>query len=544
MLLAVVLAAQTAIAADVLTYKNDNARTGQQLDETTLGPNDVNVADFGKLFRHPVDGALYAQPLVMSGVSIPGEGTRKVVFVATEHDSVYAFDADDATGANADPLWQVGFLANAPSGVVVTTVPSSDVGTDDLAPEIGITSTPVIDPATGTLDVEALTKEVSADGTSYVHRLHALDVATGAEKLGGPVVITALASGVGVGADSDGHVGFDPLWEFNRPALLLSQGVVYIAFGSHGDALPSHGWILGYDAATLRQMASFNTTPDGGLGSIWMSGGGPAADATGAIYAITGNGTFDLTSGGRDCASTFLKVATGPSGLVLVDYFTPSNQEALSSQDLDLGSGGVMLLPDTSGSPVHLAVGAGKDGTIFLLNRDSLGRFSPAGDAVLQALHGVLNGCFSTPAMLGDTVFFGGSDYTSGSLVALKLSSGLLTEHPISQASATFAFPGVNPSVSASGSGNGIVWVIENASPAVLHAYRATDLGQELYTSRLAPDGADQPGAGVKFAVPTICNGKVYVGTQSELAVYGLHPPTARVRKQLHSGTPAALGLR
>ncbi len=535
--LAVLVSARAVVAGDVLTYKNDNARTGQQLHETALTPDTVNVAAFGKLFSYPVDGATYSQPLVMSAVVVPGKGTYDVVFVATEHDSVYAFDA---AGVEAEPLWHVSFLDNPPPGVVVSTVPSADVGTDDIAPEIGITSTPVIDPATGTLYVEALTKEESADGPRYVHRLHALDVSTGAEKLGGPVVISAVVTGTGSGADAKGHVYFDPLWEFNRPALLLSGGVVYIAFGAHADTLPSHGWILGYDAGTLRQVATFNTTPDGSLGSVWMSGGGPAADAAGTIFVITANGTFDLASGGRDSGDSFLKLTPRRMGLLLSDYFTPFDQAILSSQDLDLGSGGVMLLPDTPGSQAHLAVGASKDGTIYLVNRNRLGGYSTTSDAVVQEVRGLLNGCFSTPAVLGERLFFGASDYNGGNLFALDRSGGVLAERPASQAGAYFGYPGVNPSVSADGSHGGIVWAIENASPAVLHAYLASDLGRELYSSSQAADGSDQPGDGVKFAVPTVWNGNVYVGTQTELAAYGLRSAGHLARKQLTEAPPPA----
>jgi hypothetical protein len=532
---ALLCSASAAVAGDVLTYKNDNARTGQQLQETVLTPDTVNVADFGKLASEPVDGAIYAQPLVMATVAVPGKGTFDIVFVATEHDSVYAFDA---AGNEAEPLWHVSFLDNPPPGFAVSTVPAADVGTDDVAPEIGITSTPVIDPATGTLYVEALTKEVAADGPHYVHRLHALDVNSGAEKFGGPVVISAAVGGSG--ADADGQVSFDPLWEFNRPALLLSGGVVYIAFGSHGDALPSHGWLFGYDAGTLRQTAALNTTPDGSLGSIWMSGGGPAADETGSVFVITANGTFDLASGGRDLGESFLKLAPEPSGLVLTSYFTPFNQAMLNSQDLDLGSGGVMLLPASADSKTRLVVGAGKEGTIYLLNRNALGGYSTIADAVVQALPGILDGCFSTPSVLGDTLFFGASSYDGGNLVALTLSDGRLGGYPTSQAPEYFGYPGVNPSVSTDGSGNGIVWVIENAAPAVLHAYLASDLGRELYSSARRAAGSDQPGDGVKFVAPTIWGGHVYVGTQTELAIYGMRSARHLARRQLTSTVSAA----
>ena len=530
--IAAVLAGTPAAGADVLTYHDDNARTGGQLDETELSPATVNAARFGKLYSQTVDGAVYAQPLVSSRVSIAGRGATDVVFVATEHDSVYAFDADGEPGSNAGPLWHHSFLDNPPIGVTVTPIPAADVATDDLAPEIGITSTPVIDPASGTLYVEAATKEVSGTLTRYVQRLHALDLATGAEKLGRPVEISAVANGTGSGADASARIAFDPRWEFNRAALLLSRGVVFVAFASHADALPSHGWVLGYDAATLSQVAVFNTTPDGILGTIWMSGGGPAADQAGNVFVVTGNGTFDFAGGGRDLADSFLKLTPDAGGLALADYFTPFNQDVLAASDLDLGSGGVVLLPDRPAGKVPLAVGAGKDGTIYLLDRDRLGGYTPTGDAVIQEVQGILNGSFCTPAVLGDTVYIGSSNYDGGSLLAFDLSSGVLSSSPTSEASEYFPFPGVNPSVSADGSSDGIVWVIEHAEPAVLHAYLAADLGRELYNSDQAHDGRDRPGAGVKFAVPTVANGRVYVGTKTELAVYGLRSASYLARKR------------
>jgi len=289
-------------SVNVLTYHNDNARTGQNTNETILTPTVVSSANFGKIFSHDVDGYVYAQPLVMTGVNIPGKGTHNVLYVATEHDSVYAFDADNDAGANAAPLWQVSFIN---PGVGVTTAGVSDVNCEELVPETGITSTPAIDPASGTIYLEAKTKETSNGVTAFYHRLHALDVTTGAEKFGGPVVIQASVPGNGDGSDGSGHVPFNPLKQLNRSALLLSGGVVYIGSASHCDNGPYHGWLLGYDAQTLDLATDFNTTANGSAGGIWMSGGGPATDADGNVYLITGNGTFDPSSQGYAFGNSF-----------------------------------------------------------------------------------------------------------------------------------------------------------------------------------------------------------------------------------------------
>src|SRR5262245_6516764 len=339
----------------VLTYHNDVARTGQNLEETILTPTALSMASFGKLFSQSVDGYVYAQPLYLSGVAVPGKGARNVVYVCTEHDSAYAFDADTNAGGSSAPLWKVSFIN---PGAGVTTVPTGDVGSPDLVPEIGITSTPVIDPSTGTIYIEAKTKTVSNGITTYQHRLHALDAATGMDRHA-PVLITASVRGTGDGNDGNGNVPFNALRQMNRPGLLLSKGIVYIAYASHGDNGPYHGWVIGYDSQTLVRVRVFNTTPNGGLGGIWQGGGGPAVDPAGNIYFITGNGTFSASSGGTDYGDSFVKLST-VSGLAVADYFTPFNQADLSNRDADLGSGGALVLPDQPGTHPHLVVGAGK----------------------------------------------------------------------------------------------------------------------------------------------------------------------------------------
>jgi len=526
----------SARAASVLTNRNDNARSGLNPDEQVLTPATVSAATFGMIFSHPVDGAVYAQPLVMTGVSVLNQGTHNVVFVATEHDSVYAFDADNALGLNAAPLWRRSLLNDAPAGTMAAPVPSEDVGTPDLSPEIGITSTPVIDPVTGTLYTVAKTKEVSATGTSYLQRLHALDVGSGAEKFGGPVVISASVNGAGAGTDGSGHVPFIALRELNRPGLLLLNGIVYIAFGSHGDVPPTHGWLLGYDAATLQQVAVLNLTPNGNLGSIWMSGCGPAADQQGNIFVSTGNGDYDLSTGGVEAGDSDLRLQPGAGGIAIADYFTPTNQVTLSDLDLDLGSGGILLLPDQPTEPKHLAVQCGKEGRIYVLDRDNMGHFNAAGDNVVQSFK-ALPSCYSTPVFFNDTLFYGPGDGASQGLSAFGFAGGQFTTAAVSQAATGFPYPGVSPVVSANGSSNGVLWVIEPSLPAVLHAYLPADLSQELYDSNQAEGGADHPGDGVKFAVPTVCNGKVYVGTQNGVYVYGLRPQVRRARRVVHRGS-------
>ena len=475
----------------VLTNRNDNGRTGQNLKETILTPANVNAATFGKLFSYPVDGYVYAQPLYVSNLTIAGRGARNVVFVATQHNSVYAFDADDSSiGA----LWQRSFI-DAANGV--TTVPAEDVGSDDILPEIGITSTPVIDPESGTIYIVAKTKEIGDGNLHYVQRLHALDIATGAEKFGGPATIadTILVGdasylyvsgpsvpGTGDGSDDGSTVLFNALRQMNRPALLLLNGVVYSSWGSHGDLRPTHGWMLGHDAHTLALVDVFNTTANGGLGSIWMSGAGPSADAAGNIYVSTGNGTFALTGeSSPGYGNSVLKIATA-GGLHVIDSFTPWNQDTLSDLDKDLGSGGVMLIPDQPGAHPHMMITGGKSGAIYLIDRDHLGGFQSCGpecDDVVAV--GAINPVFSTPAYFNGTVYFQGC--CSDVLKAFQLSNDQPFDGPVSQTNTPFGYPGSTPSVSANGASGGIVWAIKVANPGVLHAYDAGNLANELYNS-------------------------------------------------------------
>jgi uncharacterized protein (TIGR03437 family) len=497
--------------SNIPTYHNDLARTGLNPVETFLTPDNVNPSQFGKLFAYSVDGYVYAQPLYMAAVRIPEKGFHNVVFVATEHDSVYAFDADSNAGRNGVPLWHVSFLNPT---VGVTAIPAEDTDCDQIVPEIGITGTPVIDPGTGTLYVVAMTKE---NGTEYVARLHALDISTGAEKPGSPIDIQASVPGKG---DGGSMVDFVAKNYKQRPGLLLLNGVVYTEWSSHCDLGSYHGWILGYDAATLRQVAVYNDTPNGSLGSFWAGGAAPAADAEGNIFVISGNGTFDANTGGSDLGESFLKLSTR-KGLAVADYFTPFNVQDLNNGDIDTGSSGALLLPDLVGSAAHhhLLVSAGKEGRIYLLDRDNMGSFQSGSDSqIVQSIVGAIGPLFGIPAYFNNTVFLSSVDRP---LEAFPIIGGVLATSPAAQSSTAFSYPGSVPSISANGTANGIVWAIESGQGGTLHAYDAANLARELYNSNQLA-ARDSLGSYVKFSSPTIADGKVYVGAQGNLQVFGL----------------------
>jgi hypothetical protein len=511
-------------AVNVLTYHNDNARTGQNTNETILTPAVVASANFGKIFNYDVDGDVYAQPLVVTQVNIPGKGTHNVVYIATQHDSVYAFDADNDAGPNAAPLWQVSFI-NPAAGV--STVNPKDMACTDVIPELGISSTPVIDLATGTLYVVAKTKETTNSAPTFHHRLHALDIGTGAEKFGGPVEMQATVPGTGQGHDSTGHVAFNPLTHLIRCALLLSRGVVYVASASQCDVAPYHGWLMGYDAHSLAFSNVFNMTPNGEYGGIWMSGNGPAADTNGNIYLMTGNGTFDSSPMVNSFGDSFLKFST-TNGLAVADYFTPHNQNNLYLHDLDLGSGGAVLLPDEVGDGLanqHLIVGGSKEGTIYLLNRDNMGQYNSSADSqIVQSLPKTLGACFDTPAYFNHRLFYVG---VRQALKSFPIANAQIDTNNIAIGPETMGFPGATPSISANGTGSAIVWLLQTSAygsgSAVLRAYDATNIANELYDSLAEEDGVrDDPGIAVKFTVPTVANGKVYVGASHTVSAFGV----------------------
>jgi hypothetical protein len=489
---------------------------GSNRSESLLTPRNVTPKRFGKLFQQPVDGSVYAQPLYLPKVRIAGKGRHNVVFVATEHDSVYAFDADDSHGGNAGPLWRASFIDPA-KGVVA--VPTQDyIRCPAIVPEIGITGTPVIDPAAGTLYVEAMTKESTSGAVSYVHRLHALDVTTGKERPGSPVKIEADVPGTG---DHTDKVVFTPRNQKLRTGILLLNGVVYTAWTSQCERLePFHGWLLGYDAKTLRQVSVFNSSPNGAEASFWESGVAPAADSNGNIFVVSGNGAFDYDAGGADLGQSYIMLSTR-DGLKVKDYFTPYNVKHLNLHDTDIGSSGAILLPDGVGnrSHPHLIAGAGKEGRIYLLDRDHLGGHNANSDSqIVQSVEGAMLTFFGKPTYFNRSIYFCA---TLDHLKQFSIAGGKLETHPRSQTTATFDYPGCVPTVSADGNSNGIVWLLE--STGVLRAYDASDLNKELYDSNRNPT-RDALGAYVKFTVPIVTNGKVYAGTDHSLAVYGLLP--------------------
>jgi hypothetical protein len=492
--------------SSVLTWHNDNARSGRNLEEAQLTPSNVNASTFGKLFTIPVDGLVDAEPLYVPNLSIPSQGIHNVLFVVTEHDSAYAFDAD--TGAQ---LWHVSLLSAGETT-------SDSRNCSQVTPEIGITSTPVIDLTIGphgTIYVVAMSKT----GSTYYQRLHALDITTGAEELGGPIVIEATYPKLGGGTST-----FDPKQYKERAALLLWGGVVYLSFASHCDFSPYNGWVIGYNESNLSKASVLNLTPNGSLGSIWQAGAGPAADTNGNIFALMGNGTFDTTLDANgfpvnaDYGNAFIKIAAGAA--FVMDYFTMDNTVSESNGDVDLGSGGPMLLPpliDSRGGLRTLAAGAGKDGNVYVVDRANMGKFMPNADGIFQQMNQVGGGVWSSPAWFNGSMYYGS---VGQALMAFPFSGSFATA-PASKSSHSFGYPGTTPSISANGVRNGIVWAAENTDPAVLHAYDSRNLATELYNSSQAPNGRDNFGAGNKYIAPLVANGKVYVGTTNGMGAFG-----------------------
>ena len=567
---------QLLTAVNVLGYHNDQASTGANLLETTLTPANVNTASFGKLFSTPLDGEAYAQPLYDAGVNITGgpqPGVHNVVYSATEHDSLYAIDADTGT-----ILWQDSFLVpeaalQAQGTVNVTPVPNGDVGTTDVQPEIGITSTPAIDPSTGFLYLTAKTKQVvngNASAPHYVYTLYKVNISSGTftgTVIGdttfsggnytynsGPYVLDAPGHGAGVvNVGGQNEIIFNTLRQMNRSAVTLYNGSVYLGFASHGDNGPYHGWILGYDENSLASTAVFNTNPDGSDDGIWSAGNRIAIDPQGFMYVMTGNGTFDTTMGSPNAAGfpqngdygdSFIKIALDPTttatnqningwGLKVVDYFTPFNQATLSGNDQDLGSGGVLILPETAGSinlgataNQDLLVGAGKQGMIYLIDRNNMGKFATGAggtDGVVNELLGVPgNGVYDTPALYYDgtsaQIYFVQVD---GKARSFTIANGVITAGTVS--SDSFGHRDATFSISANGAMNGIAWAIDpgELGAGQLRAYNPSNLAQEYWTSAQAAGGRDALPTGVKFSTPTVTNGQVFVDTNNSLVVYG-----------------------
>jgi hypothetical protein len=515
-------------AADVVTFKNDALRSGQYLVETTLTPTNVNSTSFGLLHNPKVDGKVDAQPLYLSQLTIGG-AAHNVLFVATEHGSVYAIDADAGT-----TLWQVSLLATGET-------PSGTHGCDQVQPEIGVTSTPVIDRTAGpngTLYIVGMSIDKSSN---YHQRLHALDVTTGAELLSGPAEIAATFP------NSAGTTTFDPGQYEERAALLISGGMIYTSWTSHCDISPYSGWVIAFKQSDLTRAAIVNVAANSGVAltgvptgdstgystigpAIWMSGDGPGADAAGNIYFLTGNGRFETTLDANgfpnlgDYGNSFVKASLSGGNLAVTDYFATFDEVHLSAQDLDLGSGGEMLLPDlmdSTNTVKHLVVGAGKDGKIYLVDRDNMGKFNSAKNNIWQEIDGALGGgIYSSPAYFNGNLYYGP---IGGTLKAFSITSAKISATATSQSTGSFSYPGSSPVVSASGTANAIVWAHENGgSGAVLHAYNAANLATELYNSTQATGNRDQFGAGNKFITPTVAGGKVFVGTTNSVGIFGL----------------------
>jgi outer membrane protein assembly factor BamB len=505
----------------VTTYQNDNYRSGLNPLETTLTPANVNVNQFGLQTVFTVQGQVYAQPLYVPNLTING-ASHNVVLIATEHDQVYAFDVN--TGAQ---LWRNNLLVSHSSLLVISSVSSSDVNCTDMTPEIGITGTPVIDLPNNTLYLVAKTKETDliTHVTTFYQTLHELDLHTGIDRVI-PRRITASTLGIGSGSLA-GTQTFDPLIEGQRAALLLHpDGQLMIGWASHCDNGAYHGWLMSFNKGNLANTAVWVDTPNGVEGGFWAGGSGPAADASGSIYAPTGNGTFDVNSGGIDYGDSVLRLNwTADSGFAIADYFTPWDEQALDNNDTDVAAGGVVLLPDQPGTTYpHLLIQVGKEGTIDLINRDNMGHFNPNNDSqIVQTLPFAIGGVWGGDAFWNNNAYFGGqSDHLKA--YAFDPVAQLLSTSPTSSSSLTYGYPGPTPAVSANGTTNGIVWTIQadgGHTYSILHAYDATNLNTELYNSE-QNSGRDRAGARVKFSVPTIADGHVFVGETGQVGMYGL----------------------
>jgi outer membrane protein assembly factor BamB len=502
------------------TYQHDNYRSGANTQETTLTPTNVNVNQFGRLQVLPVQGYVYAQPLYVPNLNIAGT-SHNVVFVATEHDQVYAFDANSGV-----QLWHTNLLVTVGPLIVVEPVSSTDVSCGDLIPEIGITGTPVIDTTLNEMFLVTKTKQrdVLTGVTTFRQTLYALDIRTGRLR-NPPHDISARVHGTGQGSQN-GFLTFDPLLEGQRYALMLQAGQVFIGWASHCDNGAYHGWLMGFNESSLFSTGVFVDTPNGAEGGFW--GSGMAADSSGAIYAASGNGDFSANDGGIDYGDSVMRFTPTGASIKLVDYFTPWDESMLDIDDIDVGSGGILLLPDQPGSHYpHLLVQVGKEGTIDLVNRDDMGHFHAGNDdQIVQTLPFVIGGVWGAPAFWNDNAYFGGQ-YDHLKAFAYDAQTQLLSTGPTSESTETFDFPGSTPSVSSNGTTNGIVWIVENdnfgAGNAVLRAYNANNLGTEYYNSNQSPV-RDAPGIAVKFTVPTVADGHVFVGTENQVAVYGLLP--------------------
>lgn len=499
-------------STDVVTYHYDIQRTGQNLNETTLTTSNVNSAAFGKIGEVAVDGQIDGQALLVSQLAISGQGNKDVLYVATENDTVYAIDAQSISGGSATVLWKTSVVPSGESAA--TTLPCGNI-----IPK-GITATPVIDRGRNAIYVEAMSQDSSGN---IIHRLHALNLTNGSELFGGPTTITATYPGTG-GNSSGGVVTFLPSVQHDRAALLESGNIIYTAWsGMFGDCGEYSAWVIAYDAGTLKQTSAIDLVPDNHGGGMWMGGGGPAADASGNVYVISGNGFGDTPGTNGSFGNSFVRLSA-TSGLTVGDYFTPFNTLNEDGADADFGSAGPLLLPDltdASGATRHLAVGAGKDGNLYVVNRDNLGQFSSAANNVYQQFQLSSGENNSSPVFFNNTVYIGP---TNSALEAFPVSSAKLATSPSSQSSHIFGGNGTVASISANGNAQGVVWALD-WSAGTLFAYDATNLTKELYDSSQAANNRDHFSAvGGHFITPMVANGKVYIGTKTSVAVFGLLP--------------------
>lgn len=549
----------------ILTYHNDLMRDGVNFREYGLKPSTVTTATFGKIFSCPVDGAVYAQPLWFKGLTIGG-GVHNVIFVATQHDSAYAFDADASPCVT---YWHANLLDTLHGGTAgEKSVTWNDVGAcyGDIYPEVGVTGTPVIDPSSKTIYMVSASESnpsnsghCAGSSGNFYHRLHALDLLTGSEKFNAPVTIVASVPGTGDGS-INGIVSFNSQLHHQRSGLAFNGGKVYVAFSAHEDATPYHGWMIVYKGSNVQQqLAVFNTTPNGlngADGGIWGGGGAPAIDSFGDVYVSTGNGVFDEAPPppNNDYGDSLLRLhfmnGVTPNGtnLSVAGWFTPYDQGQLAQFDTDLGSGATVLFPNQTGSgPQHLLTQVGKEGVVYLVDRDNMGQYNPSNNSqIWQSFSGPSNGLWGTPALWHNNLYVGGAG-DSVKQFSFDPSSELFSTTAASQTAQVFGYTGTTPSVSSQGTAHGIVWALDEGlygyaspnagvncsavpvpakctGPAILHAYNATNLAIEYWNSTMAANNRDKAGNAVKFVPPTIANSKVYVGTRTEVDVYGLLP--------------------
>lgn len=522
--IAVMLPLLSALAGgqvSVTTYHNDNYRTGLNGHETTLTPSNVNEVQFGKRLVLPVTGQVYAQPLYVPRVNINGV-LHNVVYVVTEHDQAYAFDAN--TGQQ---IWQTSFIGTFGNKQILP-VSNGDVFCNDLVPEIGITSTPVIDLASHQIYLVAKTKEIVNNVTTFYQRMHVLDIRTGKENLSDPYFgapITAKTPGTGSGSQG-GYLTFDPRMQHQRAALALANGLIFVAWGAHCDVGNYHGYVMAFSKSSAHPAGVYVSTPNAYEGGIWMGGVGPAVDSANNVYVPTGNGYFDANVGGVDYGDSILRLSWAGVFPRVADYFTPWDQALLNSNDTDVASGGVLLVPDQPLSPYpHLLVQVGKEGTIDLVNRDNMGRYSPSGDIqIVQTLPYATGGVWGGPAIWNHSLYFGGYSFPLEAFY-YDPDTQQIQAQPTSATPEVFGFPGPTPSISANGTSNAIAWIAQTDSypngRAVLRAYDANNLATELYNSTMN-QSRDQAGMATKFTVPTIADGLVFVAAQNEVDVYGL----------------------